>query len=74
MVRPWLDLSTAERLDLVASYLHFAGTDYLTPGRAGEKGTGRTKAGELFDGIESLVLVSEGKRTDPLWIVKGTRR
>ena len=68
-------MSTKDRIDLVSSYFHFAGTPYSESetGTGTGGGTG-TKPGELFEGIESLVIVPEGTRVDPLWVVRARRR
>jgi len=71
VVKPWLDMSTNSRVDLVASYFHFAGTSYAsTPGGI----VTAVQPGDLFEGIESITIVPEGRGVDPLWIVKATRR
>ncbi|ORY28972.1 hypothetical protein BCR39DRAFT_467752 [Naematelia encephala] len=68
VVRPWLNLSTSSRLDLVASYFHFADTPYP------DQGDGDIKPAQLFDEIETMDLVSEGCGSDPLWIVRARKR
>lgn len=61
MVTPWLNMSEEKRLELVASYFHFAGTSYKSsPSQS-------TKPGDLFDQIERIDLGSKG---DPIWIVR----
>ena len=65
-------MSTTDRINLVASYFYFAGTPYAkdTPSNA-QPGP---KPGQLFEEIESLVIVPEGRREDPLWIVRAKKR
>ncbi|CAD6589369.1 MAG: hypothetical protein TREMPRED_005344 [Tremellales sp. Tagirdzhanova-0007] len=72
VVSPWLEMSTTDRINLVASYFYFAGTPYAngTPSTA-QQGP---QPGQLFEGIESLVIVPEGRREDPLWIVRAKKR
>ncbi|KAJ9100460.1 hypothetical protein QFC21_003498 [Naganishia friedmannii] len=111
VVRPWLNLSTTDRLHLVASYFHFAGTPYNPADQNSTRtvatalkrlrdglGAGalfgtddqaegnRSKTdiiesnelqpGQLFEGIESLVLVEEDNAEghDPLWVVRARRK
>ncbi|KAJ9122231.1 hypothetical protein QFC22_001650 [Naganishia vaughanmartiniae] len=111
VVRPWLNLSTTDRLHLVASYFHFAGTPYNSTDQASSKTVAATlkrlrdgmgvgfifgtdgqaqgnsttprtvegsgmQAGQLFEGIQSLVIVEEDnvEGHDPLWIVRAKRK
>ncbi len=68
VVGPWLDLTTSERLHLVASYFHFAGSQSEE-----ESGAISKLPGQLFDRIESIELVPEASVHDPLWIVRARR-
>ena len=51
---PWLGMSTTARVDLVASYFHFAGTPYAESGAEGKEELGM-RPGELFEEVESVV-------------------
>lgn len=79
-------MSEPARLDLIASYFHFAGTAYQPsppPSRTttfrqrpqlhdqGEEGV---KPGSVFDSIESVVVVKPGQGVDPLWVVRARKR
>ncbi|KAG7558285.1 hypothetical protein FFLO_02755 [Filobasidium floriforme] len=86
VVRPWLNLSEHERLDLVASYFHFAGTAYSPspplpkttvmkqPARPDDSGYSGVQPGGLYEQIESIEVVSRESRSDPLWVVRAKRR
>ncbi|PRP85309.1 ubiquinone/menaquinone biosynthesis methyltransferase-like protein [Planoprotostelium fungivorum] len=60
VVGRWLQISERERTEMVADYFHFAGCPQKQPG-------------ELFDQIE-IVTLDDGKRSDPLWVVRAQRR
>ena len=71
-VGPWLNLSEEERLDLVASYFHFAGTPYA--GEVSKEGPAVSVApGALWEDIRSEIVVPEG-RSDPLWVMHAKRK
>jgi hypothetical protein len=86
VVRPWLNLSEPERLDLVASYFHFAGTAYSPspplprttvmsqPTRPDDSEYPGIQPGGLYEHIESIEVVPRENRSDPLWVVRAKRR
>lgn len=64
----WLEISEDERCDMVADYLHFAGTGSDKP--AAEVG----KPGELYSDVEILNILPRSRQGDPLWVVRAKRR
>lgn len=73
-MKRWLDISEDERCDMVADYLHFAGTADSCDTDPGPITGNSIKAGQLYDDIEILTILERSWKGDPLWVVRAKRR
>lgn len=73
VVKRWLDITEEQRCDMVADYLHFAGTGAGTPA---EDTTSKATItpGHLYGDIEILTVLEKSWSGDPLWVIRAKKR